>query len=535
MRATVVAVVLALAAPTSALHVAPLRPRLSSLAAPRCCAAPAADEPAKFSAGAKAAELDRAFFRIAAPAFVQFAAEPIARLVDTAYLGRLSAVALGAAGAAFAAQYAIAKVCNDPLLRSTISLVAFGSGQEEESEGARAGAVSAALLLALFMGLMQALVYLALAGPILSASCVGPGTPMRAEALAYLRVCAAGAPAATIWLVVNGIFRGLGDTATPLLWALVFTALNAALDPFFIFTAGMGAAGAALGTTLAQTLALLPLLITLHRRVRGGAGATSVGGRVLELFRPPEGLAALRGALLKYTEAGGLVLVRALGKIAAYSVCAREAARLGAVASAAHSILFQLGVATTQLCESAAVATQALLAAELGSDAPRPQKRAATHHLVTRGVSAGAVAATALSAVTWFNRGAVVSGLTTDPGVRALAGATMPLVLGCQVLKGLAYPINGALMGALDWGASAVSMWVAQLSCVASIAVWSERGARALTLNNLWSTLFLLFAVQCVVGLARIASGTGPWAVLYRKDGDGEESESVAEEATAAD
>ena len=45
---------------------------------------------------------------------------------------------------------------------------------------------------------------------------------MRAEALAYLRVCAAGAPAATIWLVVNGIFRGLGDTATPLLWALVF-------------------------------------------------------------------------------------------------------------------------------------------------------------------------------------------------------------------------------------------------------------------------------------------------------------------------
>ena len=35
--------------------------------------------------------------------------------------------------------------------------------------------------------------------------------------------------------------------------------------------AAFGAAGAALGTTLAQTLALLPLLITLHRRVRGGA------------------------------------------------------------------------------------------------------------------------------------------------------------------------------------------------------------------------------------------------------------------------
>ena len=165
----------------------------------------------------------------------------------------------------------------------------------------------------------------------------------------------------------------------------------------------------------------------------------------------------------------------------------------------------------------AAVATQALLAAELGIRRAAAVERAATRHLVTRGVAAGAVAATALSAVTWFNRGAVVSGLTTDPGVREARRrddaprARLPGAQGTRV------PDQRRADGPLDWGASAVSMWVAQLSCVASIAVWSERGARALTLNNLWSTLFLLFAVQCVVGLARIASGTGPWAVLYRK------------------
>ena len=47
---------------------------------------------------------------------------------------------------------------------------------------------------------------------MLSGMRVGPTSPMRPEACAYLRVCALGAPAATLWLVLNGIFRGLGDT-----------------------------------------------------------------------------------------------------------------------------------------------------------------------------------------------------------------------------------------------------------------------------------------------------------------------------------
>ena len=80
-------------------------------------------------------------------------------------------------------------------------------------------------------------------------------------------MCALGAPAATLWLVLNGIFRGLGDTRTPLLWALVFTALNAVLDPFFIFVCGCGAAGAASGTALAQTIACVPLLFALRDKI----------------------------------------------------------------------------------------------------------------------------------------------------------------------------------------------------------------------------------------------------------------------------
>ena len=53
-------------------------------------------------------------------------------------------------------------------------------------------------------------------------------------------------------------------------------------------------------------------------------------------------------------------------------------------------------------------------------------------------------------------------------------------------------------MGSLDWGAAAVSMWLAQISCVGAVAIWSKRGAIALSLPNLWATFVLLFVVQAL-------------------------------------
>ena len=467
--------------------------------------------------------IDRNFAKIALPAFAQFAAEPLARLIDTAYLGRLGPAALGGAGAAIAAQYAVAKLYNDPLLRSTISIVA---AQEGRSNDRRADAVATALLLALVVGIAQGLVYGFFSGPILTACCVGPGSEMRGPAMAYLRICAAGAPTTTIWLVINGIFRGLGDTATPLLWALMFTAMNAILDPILIFPLGMGAAGAAAGTAISQTIALVPMVLALHRKLYGrGKGVPP-----LSLFLPSGGFDAVKGVLKQYIAAGGLVLLRTIGKISAYSVCAREAARLGAVASAAHNLCFQLGVATTQICEALAIAMQTLLARELGrakaeaeeEDGGAGEKAAKgsnarapiVRHIVKRGLAVGMITASSLAFTTFLNRRSVVYGLTTSPEVRAAAVGVLPLVLLCQALKGLAYPVNGALMGALDWSASAASMWSAQLACLATVLVFSRGGQRVLSLNALWASLAVLFMAQIVVGFARIVSGKGPWVAL---------------------
>jgi putative MATE family efflux protein len=262
-------------------------------------------------------KLTREFFGIGIPAFVQLAAEPLASLVDTAYLGRLGPEVLGGAGVAISAQYAVSKLYNDPLLRTSISLVASqdgkargGDGSEEDDNKDLSVAVSSAVLLALTVGLVQMLIYSVLTKGIIHRFGVGELSPMWNSAISYLRVRALGTPAATLWLVVNGIFRGLGDTRTPLIYSLVFTGLNAILDPIFIFTLHFGASGAAAGTALAQYIALIPLLLALNRRV-----PIEIVGQLQEL----------KNSLKAYLQAGGYVLFRTVGKVLAYSVCARQA------------------------------------------------------------------------------------------------------------------------------------------------------------------------------------------------------------------
>ena len=185
----------------------------STVSTPPRAAAGDADGDAGTAAGERRA-LDRQFVAIALPALAQFAAEPLAGLVDTAYMGRLGAAALGGAGVAISAHYTAAKLFNDPLLRSSISLVAAGDGAtraaEEEGGGgesaaaaARDDAIAAALVLAAAVGLGQMLFFIVAAGPMCSVMGAPAGSAMRPTALSYLRARSLGLPAATLWRVAR--------------------------------------------------------------------------------------------------------------------------------------------------------------------------------------------------------------------------------------------------------------------------------------------------------------------------------------------
>lgn len=82
----------------------------------------------------------------------------------------------------------------------------------------------------------------------------------------YLITCFVGIPFITAYNIISAIFRGLGDSKSPMYFIGIACAANIALDYLFIGVINMGASGAALGTTLAQTLSVIISLAVIKRR-----------------------------------------------------------------------------------------------------------------------------------------------------------------------------------------------------------------------------------------------------------------------------
>lgn len=72
-------------------------------------------------------------------------------------------------------------------------------------------------------------------------------------------------------LVVFGVFKGRGDTRTPMRLALLGNLVLLVLDPVLIYGAGLGVQGAALATAIGRGVSLAAGLWML-RKVRGGPG-----------------------------------------------------------------------------------------------------------------------------------------------------------------------------------------------------------------------------------------------------------------------
>ena len=82
----------------------------------------------------------------------------------------------------------------------------------------------------------------------------------------YLTVCFIGIPFIMAFNVIASIFRGLGDSKSPMYFVAVACVVNIILDFFFIGYLGWGAKGAALGTTLSQMFSVMVSLVAIHRQ-----------------------------------------------------------------------------------------------------------------------------------------------------------------------------------------------------------------------------------------------------------------------------
>ena len=140
---------------------------------------------------------------------------------------------------------------------------AVGAGDKKHASAAIGNTVTLFMLLSVVITALL----LALVRPIVSVM----STPAEAAdgTRAYLTICFIGIPFVTAYNIISSIFRGLGDSKSPMIFIAVACAANIALDYIFIGAMGLGPAGAALGTTLSQAISVVFSLVVILRRKSG--------------------------------------------------------------------------------------------------------------------------------------------------------------------------------------------------------------------------------------------------------------------------
>lgn len=147
---------------------------------------------------------------------------------------------------------------------STVSIAqAVGANNKKQAS------LSVGNTVTLFMGLSVVLsaVLLLFVRPIVTVM----STPEEAVSgtVLYLTICFLGIPFITAYNIISSIFRGLGDSRSPMYFIAVACVANMVLDYLFIGYFHLGPAGAALGTTLAQAVSVAIALLAISRQKSG--------------------------------------------------------------------------------------------------------------------------------------------------------------------------------------------------------------------------------------------------------------------------
>ena len=150
-------------------------------------------------------------------------------------------------------------------------------------------------------------------------------TPVEAvpDCRTYMRICSAGLPFIVGYNAISGIYRGTGDSRTPVLFIGIATIINIVLDFALTGGLGMGAAGAAIATITAQGVSFLCAVIHMmkggfhypiqreHFRPKG-----QIIGRILKVGFP----LALQDVLVHFSFLAISAIINTLGLIASAAV-----------------------------------------------------------------------------------------------------------------------------------------------------------------------------------------------------------------------
>uniref|UniRef100_A0A0D3FFH6 Protein DETOXIFICATION n=1 Tax=Oryza barthii TaxID=65489 RepID=A0A0D3FFH6_9ORYZ len=466
-------------------------------------------------------ELGSEVLRIAVPASLALAADPLASLVDTAFIGRLGSVEIAAVGVSIAIFNQVSKVCIYPLVSVTTSFVAEedaiiskcieeNSSQDLEKaspvdsetnnlpctnpsdQGCKRKyipSVTSALIVGSFLGLLQAVFLVFSAKFVLNIMGVKNDSPMLRPAVRYLTIRSLGAPAVLLSLAMQGVFRGFKDTKTPLYATVVGDAANIILDPILMFVCHMGVTGAAVAHVISQYLITMILLCRLIRQVD---------------VIPPS-LKSLKFG--RFLGCGFLLLARVVAVTFCVTLASSLAARHGPTIMAAFQICCQLWLATSLLADGLAVAGQAVLASAFAKN-DKGKVVVATSRVLQLSIVLGMGLTVVLGVGMKFGAGI----FTKDIDVIDVIHKGIPFVAGTQTINSLAFVFDGINFGASDYTYSAYSMvGVAAISIPCLVYLSAHNG-----FIGIWIALTIYMSLRTIASTWRMGAARGPWVFLRK-------------------
>ena len=373
---------------------------------------------------------DREIVRLAVPAFLALVAEPLFLLADAAIVGHLGTAPLAGLGIAGAILQTVVGLCIFLAYGTTASVARYlGAG---DLRGAIAHGVDG-LWLAVGIGSLVTVAGVLLAGPLVRL--FGASDEVSGPATTYLRIAFLGTVPLLVMLASTGVLRGLQDTRTPLVVAVGGNALNVVLNLLLVYPAGLGIAGSALGSVLAQAASAAVFVAVVVRAARRHGAP----------LRPD--LPGIRAA----GRAGVPLVVRTLTLRAALLLTTYvvTAAALGArdqeVDLATHQLAMTIWGFLAFVLDAIAIAAQAITGRALGAG-DVATTRELTTRMVRWGAVSGVVTGVLLAAASPF-LGHLFTG---DPDVQDLLVPVLLVAAVGQPVAGVVFVLDGVLIGAGD-------------------------------------------------------------------------------------
>ncbi|WP_109507165.1 MATE family efflux transporter [Nocardioides speluncae] len=435
---------------------------------------------------------DREILRLAVPAFLALVAEPLFLLSDAAIVGHLGTSELAGLGVAAVVLQTAIGLCVFLAYGTTASVARqLGAG---DRTGALAQGIDG-IWLAIVIGTVTTVLGVALTGPLVAA--FGVTDDVAGHATTYLRIAFLGAIPLLVMLAATGVLRGLQDTRTPLVVAVVGNLLNIVLNLLLVYGAGpvpgLGIAGSALGSVLAQVVSAGMLLAVVVRGAR-------VEGATLRPHAPGIRQAAHAGVALVIRT----LTLRASLLVTTYAATIGVSGEDEAVALATHQLAMTIWTFLAFALDAIAIAAQALTGRSLGAGDVE-ETRAVTRRMIRWGVVSGVVTGLALAAASPL-LGPLFTG---DERVQDLLVPVLLVAAVGQPIAGVVFVLDGVLIGAGD-GRNLAWMGIVVLLVYAPLGLLAAAGTGSLIW--LWVAFSAVFMGVRAVLLSLRARGEN-WLV----------------------